>query len=492
MQTGLPIFDSSTVGASDKVHRTPAGAGAKAKDAAPDQLAGFMEIMSALLALPQEQWRQSLAGIDAISADGGSVAPHCLAGNPEKNPPSAALLKFIMNMKGAVLQELQSAKADGRSHPLLDMAEALMEDPQLAEADSMASGQAQLSEAIDPAKAFKLPESGAQDGAPVDLKNAEKNGLFGGGDILTEKGGNAPAIEAAIDGENIVPAAGEENTSKTSRDPNRAKDFLFKTSDTPTEDALNPATEKAKPQPAAGMSGMPLEERLSVDVERGIDKAHQNLAGDTLNQQGGGAQPEADGANLVEHLVQKADPPPAGGHQGLLWRTESGQVAKGMRVAGGEEAMPREKAEPSDVIRQIVQRMSLHTNGTQSKMVIRLKPEFLGNVHMQVLTENHQVTVRMMADSALVKDIVEQNLPHLQAELQHHGLEIQKFDVFVANDDHGSRNGKEQAGFRDAMNRKQSRSGGERPRHRRNKISLDSGNGEKNVQKDPGEINYFA
>ena len=105
----------------------------------------------------------------------------------------------------------------------------------------------------------------------------------------------------------------------------------------------------------------------------------------------------------------------------------------------------------ADVMRQIVQRMTLRTHGTQSKMLIQLKPEFLGNVHMQVSTDNQQVLVRMTAESMAVKEMIEQHLSFLKAELQQHGLQVDKFDVLVSSDSEGWKNSQDPSGFRQAL-----------------------------------------
>ncbi len=122
--------------------------------------------------------------------------------------------------------------------------------------------------------------------------------------------------------------------------------------------------------------------------------------------------------------------------------------------ASAKEATPFvDKDTHTDMIRQIVQRMSLKSDRRHSQMVIRLKPDFLGHVRLQVTTEGQQVMVRMDAESAMVKEIVEQNMAHLKAELNQHGLEIEKFDVFVGSDNDGWRSGQQQAGFRQASKR---------------------------------------
>jgi flagellar hook-length control protein FliK len=106
-----------------------------------------------------------------------------------------------------------------------------------------------------------------------------------------------------------------------------------------------------------------------------------------------------------------------------------------------------DKTVQSDVMRQIVQRMTLKNNRGQSQMHIKLKPEFLGNVRMQISTENQQVSIRMVAESSAVKEIIEHNIQYLKAELQQHGLQIHKFDVFVGSDNDGLRQGQQSAHF---------------------------------------------
>ena len=180
------------------------------------------------------------------------------------------------------------------------------------------------------------------------------------------------------------------------------------------------------------------------------------------------------------------------GRQDPLNRMEFGGNQATAAGAEIKEATAENKELRNEVIRQIVQRMSMHTQGDQSRMEIRLKPEFLGNVHLQVLTENHQVSVRMTADSMAVKEIVEQNIQHLKLELQQHGLEIQKFDVFVGGDSQQWRGGQNQAGFRQAFRQRQQRFGN-------SKAGMDDSLGistvdsnKKYSQTDPNEIDYFV
>jgi flagellar hook-length control protein FliK len=134
-------------------------------------------------------------------------------------------------------------------------------------------------------------------------------------------------------------------------------------------------------------------------------------------------------------------------------RLNSLEARPAQHVKETAETPTASKEMQTDVIHQIVQRMSLRSDGRNSSMQIKLKPEFLGNLHMEVVAENQQVTVRMTAENQVVKGIIEQNLHVLKNELQHHGLQIQKFDVFVSQDNDPWRNGQQQTAFRQAQDR---------------------------------------
>jgi len=132
------------------------------------------------------------------------------------------------------------------------------------------------------------------------------------------------------------------------------------------------------------------------------------------------------------------------------------QTERGAALFAGAEvdqasSMPLAQSdEPAsdDIIRQIVQRMTLRSNQNHASMHIQLKPEYLGDLRMQIITENQMVTVRMTAESNAAKEILEQNLHQLRHELQQHGLQVDKFDVFVQQDDDAWKQGQGHSAYR--------------------------------------------
>ena len=99
-------------------------------------------------------------------------------------------------------------------------------------------------------------------------------------------------------------------------------------------------------------------------------------------------------------------------------------------------AQARPGAEVPDFFPKIVDRVVMTLKGGQSEMKMVLKPEFLGQVRMQVSTENQHVMIKIVAETQVVKETIESNLAQLKAGLQSHGLEVDEFDVTTSQDSH--------------------------------------------------------
>jgi hypothetical protein len=102
-------------------------------------------------------------------------------------------------------------------------------------------------------------------------------------------------------------------------------------------------------------------------------------------------------------------------------------------------AQPSEAAQRSlmsQTLNQVVQKAVLSLNNGYNEVQIDLKPEFLGHIRMQIVTENHQVAIKIVTEFPFVKNMLESNMNQLKAELQAQGLEIGELDVSVAHDSH--------------------------------------------------------
>jgi len=95
---------------------------------------------------------------------------------------------------------------------------------------------------------------------------------------------------------------------------------------------------------------------------------------------------------------------------------------------------------------QIVRKAVIYMRNGQHEAKIVLKPEFLGHVRMQVITENHQVTVKILTEFGFVKDMVENNIHQLKADLQQQGLNVDKLEVSVSHDSDKYEDSRQEAG----------------------------------------------
>jgi hypothetical protein len=100
--------------------------------------------------------------------------------------------------------------------------------------------------------------------------------------------------------------------------------------------------------------------------------------------------------------------------------------------APSSEATQRSLMSPT--LNQIVQKAVLSLHNGQHEVHLHLKPDFLGSIRMQIVSEGQQVAIKMVAEFPFVKDMLENNLHQLKAELQAQGLDIDELEVSVAHD----------------------------------------------------------
>lgn len=139
-----------------------------------------------------------------------------------------------------------------------------------------------------------------------------------------------------------------------------------------------------------------------------------------VENRGGGIPVDLDTTTTTQNGSEGLD-------TGILSQAVSaGPPAPPDTVLGRKEAMA--VAQPH-IIDQIARQVPLRVRGERSEITLELEPESLGRIHMTISTENQQVVVKMMAQTPLVKEVVEANLQLLRDELARHGLRVDQFDV---------------------------------------------------------------
>jgi len=103
---------------------------------------------------------------------------------------------------------------------------------------------------------------------------------------------------------------------------------------------------------------------------------------------------------------------------------------------GAHSSEASQRSLMSQSMNQIVQKAVLSLHNGQHEVELHLKPDFLGHIRMQIVSEGQHVAIKMVAELPFVKDMLVNNLHQLKADLQAQGLDIGELEVSVAHDSH--------------------------------------------------------
>ncbi len=90
--------------------------------------------------------------------------------------------------------------------------------------------------------------------------------------------------------------------------------------------------------------------------------------------------------------------------------------------------------DPYDVAGQIVDHARLITRADNSEMVIKLKPEHLGELTLKIAVENGAVSATFHTSNAEVRSAIEASLPQLRQDMANQGLKVDNVGVYASLD----------------------------------------------------------
>lgn len=482
MQTALKFFDLPFKGIDAQgVHKIGIKLPKRSAEDGLSDETGFMEILAALTQIPPRELSSSLAQLDwiPVADDTGELAPLIdLTGQGDSNPaivklllpegggdaapasgsagtpvseavPSwlndaTALAKSSERQATAYQNKVQNQLVDALPFQAIDAFGATM-DPA-----SIASRSAARYTLTDPAAEtavvrFKQDPTTTAAATPSGEHQASRSdGTEHSLRLRIAQAfddGNGRTATPTTDGRAPISSLKTVEPPMAPETPSHQAKLALRSSQPPVASDADPAVARILAQEAgAHVRASARDQRFGQTVR---------IENPSVRQDGGIPLKSIEGSKLDSNNASTRE-----GHPSLDSRLTDTAPKAVEAESAAKEVMPFiEKDTHTDVIRQIVQRMTLRTEKQQSQMIIRLKPDFLGHVKLHVSTENQQVTVRMEAESSVVKDIVEQHMPHLKAELHQHGLHIEKFDVFVGSENSGWSTGQRQPGFRQELKR---------------------------------------
>lgn len=439
-----------------------------AKDAAAmeDNAGRFAEMMAALMALPADRMTQPLSEggwsfiteegakewvplIDLSESDGtGTDMVQMLMHQTENKNGAHGFFKLKINAHPGP----QAAGVDGQA---LDIAapDEMGSAPNAAEAvlDMTADGEETLSKELKNAilasasqgktEAVQTGEPGAASLHTQKAETAVENKIMD----IDPKNKGADDRHSLFATDDSDPMSESETLQSMVQKAHRKPDG---------QGAENRAAAQASPHPQTAQGGK------NVDADEGRGRQH-------FSGEGGHKHPDILNPDAMPNAQADSGASASQTQTGATANDGTASFHSHMKNISGAEAGSKAAADPpvdsqemqTDVIRQIVQRMTLRSDGHTSQMQVKLKPEFLGNMHLDIMTENQQVMIRMTAENHRVKDIIEQNIHLLKNEMQQHGLQVHKIDVQVSQDQDTWKNGQQQNAYQQAHERKRQRGG---------------------------------
>lgn len=118
--------------------------------------------------------------------------------------------------------------------------------------------------------------------------------------------------------------------------------------------------------------------------------------------------------------------------------TQTRDTNSEIKVTNTTSSIPENRSSVSKplefpVIRQIVDHAAIKLIDGHSQIRIELKPESLGNLTLQISSENNQISLKITAENFQVKDAIENQIGQLRVELQRKGMEIDTVHVDIFN-----------------------------------------------------------
>ena len=86
------------------------------------------------------------------------------------------------------------------------------------------------------------------------------------------------------------------------------------------------------------------------------------------------------------------------------------------------------------VIKQITDRMTVRSNGSENEVHIKLDPPSLGKVRMNIITSGDSVRTLIVAENQAVKQVIENNFNQLRDAMGEQGLKVDSFTVTVGGE----------------------------------------------------------
>lgn len=190
--------------------------------------------------------------------------------------------------------------------------------------------------------------------------------------------------------------------------------------------ALSLAASAGEPRPAAA-SAQNGDTLSSFSFEQ---KTEAMLNG--LGEETAGTSPAADGTLFDAALNSSL-------HTAQAVREGAHPLATGTAEADSIRLSSGELLSENQVVDQVLQRIHLEGGNEQSRIVIKMHPEELGEVKLALTLEKDQLRAQLLTQSQQVQEVLEKHLPRLHEALSQQGVRLEDIQVSVDSNRHSGR-----------------------------------------------------
>ncbi len=181
---------------------------------------------------------------------------------------------------------------------------------------------------------------------------------------------------------------------------------------------------------------------------------HANLPNQATRGEGGGTgngqQPGGDRGQDTPDLrtggdqVRQQQGSPATGDQPLVFSLDQAGgigVTSGHQVTSGSTPLHQAPGLPvsdAHVMDQVIQRFSTDRQLESGTMVLRLHPQELGELRMEIRVEQDNIKAHITTNNPQVQEILDRHLPRLREALEQQGMNLEQMQVTVASGDNSN------------------------------------------------------
>lgn len=183
---------------------------------------------------------------------------------------------------------------------------------------------------------------------------------------------------------------------------------------------------EASAQVVAGTQNEDSHPSFASKQDNGFSALQSNAAND-------GAAPAVNNTTSFETVLNsglQGSPTAQQGNQPLQTApVETGSI----RLASGEFLSENQ------IVDQVLERISVDRVGDQSRIVVKMNPEELGEVKLALTMEKDQLRAQLLTQNHQVQEVLEKHLPKLHEALNQQGVKLEDIQVGVDSNRHSGR-----------------------------------------------------